>query len=168
MVEAGSDHKVDWQDRLRESFQELAHHQQHSRALDGSAKLLSKAPINGGYTVDQAREDQELQDWWERLAKSDIVNMLPKARERGGNDLYEVGRALGAIAEWQGSPNSEEEARAELVELGIWFYVIGKMARVQAALERGEVPDEDTTKDLRIYMMMIERVRSVGNWPWPA
>ena len=56
--------------------------------------------------------------------------------------------------------NAEEAA-----ELGVFFYLIGKVARWQSAIERGERPSDDTLFDVGVYVRMAQRIRSHGGWP---
>lgn len=109
----------------------------------------------------------ELEAWWLDLAQNEILRVVPKAVEYGSTDLHEVGRTL---AQTQGRIVEEEEA----VELGIYFYLLGKMARWTDAIKRGERPSDDTLHDIGVYVRMAQRTRQVGGWPngpislWPA
>lgn len=94
------------------------------------------------------------------VAESDIDKSMGKVRHYGANDLEHIGRVL---ARSQQRRVSAEEA----TELGILFYLSGKMARIEEAMVRGERPDDDSIFDLQYYAQMIRRVRAAGSWPGP-
>lgn len=106
---------------------------------------------------------QELADWWASVTHFDVLHMLPKLVEYGGagsaQDLVDIGTAIGQFR--NGSVPSTEEA----TELGIAFYLIGKIARWKAAILEGQRPSDDTLKDIAIYAMMARRNRIAGGWP---
>lgn len=101
-----------------------------------------------------------LQDWWADTASGDSEKVVPKAIEYGAGDLEEIGRTMAKIT------GLEDLSEAQATELGIYFYVVGKMARWTSAIERGELASDDTLLDLTTYLMMARRNRDVGGWPW--
>ena len=100
----------------------------------------------------------ELASWWRGLAEAEIERTVPKAQEYGSTDLRDVGRTLAVVA---GREVSDEEA----VEIGIYFYLVGKLARWTDSVKRGDRPSDDTVADIAIYARMVQRVRDVGGWP---
>jgi hypothetical protein len=44
-------------------------------------------------------------------------------------------------------------------------YVAGKLNRVLSALGRGEIPDEDSWRDICTYSMMARWITKFGGWP---
>ncbi len=105
-------------------------------------------------------EDQ-LRAWWTDLAASEVERTVPKAVEYGSTDLIDIGMMLGRTVRRQ---VDEEEA----AELGVFFYLIGKIARWQSAIERGERPSDDTLFDIGVYVRMAQRIRHSGGWPGTA
>lgn len=99
-----------------------------------------------------------LDDWWMRIAREEMEPTVEKAREYGSTDLIDIGMMLGRTMRRE---VSEEEA----AELGVFFYLIGKIARWQSAIERGERPSDDTIFDIGIYCRMAQRIRYSGGWP---
>jgi len=104
----------------------------------------------------------ELFEWWDQAAHNEIAGMAEKMIEYGGKgraeDLVQVGRTLAQIA---GRDVDDEEA----TELGIYFYLVGKMARWTAAVVHGDRPSDDTLNDISIYTRMAQRTRHAGGWP---
>ena len=103
-------------------------------------------------------EMTELYDWWADQATAESMGAIPKAREYGSRDLMEMGGTLMRIA-------GQEVDDGAAVEVGCWFYAVGKMARWTAAIERGELVSDDTLHDLSVYIKMVQRVRACGGWP---
>lgn len=102
--------------------------------------------------------EQELIDWWMDTASSEVELTVPKAIEYGSTDLIDIGLMLGRTMK---RAISEEEA----AELGVFFYLIGKIARWQSAIQRGERPSDDTLLDIGVYVRMAQRIRHSGGWP---
>lgn len=106
----------------------------------------------------------ELGNWWTKTAEAEIDMVVKKAVEYGGNgaaiDLIQIGQDLAAIAKL--TPISDEEA----TELGIYFYLRGKVSRWTAALAEGRRVSNDTLLDIGIYVRMAQRNRQVGGWPF--
>lgn len=100
----------------------------------------------------------DLGKWWMEQASAEIERTVPKAIEYGAHDLVEIGRTLGRC---MGRTLSEEE----MAEMGIYFYLVGKVARWTDAVTRGERPSDDTLFDIGVYIRMAQRVRAAGGWP---
>lgn len=100
----------------------------------------------------------DLRVWWLHQATTEINRTVPKVVEYGATDLVEIGRTLAAN---MGREVSDEEA----TELGIYFYLVGKLARWTDAVRRQERPSDDTLFDLGVYVRMAQRNRSAGGWP---
>jgi hypothetical protein len=108
----------------------------------------------------------ELIQWWVANASQTIASITGKIDEYGGRhtaalDLIDVGRLVARIA---GRTVDDEEA----TELGIFFYLAGKLSRWAAAVGEGRRPSDDTLHDTAVYAQMAQRNRAVGGWPWPA
>ena len=107
-------------------------------------------------------EEQELYQWWLDKADEEITPLSAKLVEYGGKgravDLVDIGRDLGRL---QGRELTDGEAS----ELGIYFYLRGKMGRWTAAVLRGEQISDDNLADIGIYVKMVQRIREKGGWP---
>lgn len=104
----------------------------------------------------------ELYAWWLDKADAEVSPLTKKLIEYGGEgraiDLVDIGRDIGRL---QGRDLDDSEA----AELGIYFYLRGKMGRWTAAVLRGEKVSDDTLLDIGIYVRMVQRIRDVGGWP---
>ena len=101
-----------------------------------------------------------LTDWWLERAHQEIEGVVPKAIEYGSTDLAEIGRTMGLIIGRDGMSNEEA------TEVGIYFYVVGKMARWTDAIKNGRRVSDDTLHDMKVYVTMEQRNREVGGWPF--
>lgn len=110
---------------------------------------------------DVVKMEQALHDWWIEQAKQEVEAVAPKAVEYGASDLAEIGRTMGQAMGRNGDVSDEEAT-----ELGIYFYMLGKMARWTAAVKEGRRVSDDTILDIGIYNKMVQRNRAVGGWPF--
>jgi len=124
-------------------------------------QLPDTATLDGGQALASLEGGAELTAWWLELAHTEIRRTVPKAVEYGSTDLADIGRELARIA-------GREVADDEAAELGIFFYIRGKLARWSDAIARGERPSDDTLFDLGVYVRMAQRVRQAGGWPGTA
>lgn len=113
--------------------------------------------ISPDQPTDESPENQ-LRDWWFKVAHDEVERTVPKAVEYGSTDLLDIGTMLARTLR---RDVSEEEA----AELGVFFYLIGKVARWQSAIERGSRPSDDTLFDIGVYVRMVQRIRHSGGWP---
>jgi hypothetical protein len=105
--------------------------------------------------------------WWEDKADDEIERTLPKVAEYGATDLLEIGRHL-TEAGIRVPPRNKPTGPwpdPELIELGIYFYIVGKMARWSDAVAHAERVSDDTLFDIGVYIRMVQRVRETGGWP---
>jgi hypothetical protein len=111
-----------------------------------------------------ARE-RELAQWWRDAAEAEIEQTVSKAVEYGADDLIAIGEEMIAT----GVAHSEGSVE-ETTEIGIFFYIVGKMARWRSAVRRGVRASDDTLQDIGIYVRMVQRARQAGGWPgfYPA
>lgn len=105
---------------------------------------------------------EELTDWWVALAREEATKVAPKAVEYGATDLAEIGRQLVAAG---AKPTPAPTYTAGLAELGVYFYVLGKLARWTDAVATGRRVSDDTLFDIGIYIRMAQRIRAAGSWP---
>jgi hypothetical protein len=142
---------------------------------EGKALLTPGEPfgneVNGQYKVDDGKSDGNVQspdlqalktavtNWWIDLAHEEADHAVAKAVEYGSTDLIEVGRTLALVMQREGLSDQEH------TELGIYFYLIGKIARWTDAVRDGRLPSDDTLADIGIYVRMSQRNRFAGGWP---
>lgn len=105
--------------------------------------------------------EQELTDWWLTRAAAEIEQTVPKAIEYGADDLVDIGREMAQTMGLDVSLTLDED----FAELGVYFYLIGKLGRWKSAIRRGEKPSDDTLFDIGVYVRMAQRIRSHGGWP---
>lgn len=117
----------------------------------------SEAPSEAPESL--SRRVGELEQWWLAMAGEEIERTVPKAIEYGSTDLAEIGRQMLAAGLHEGNHETPTE------ELGVYFYMVGKMARWTDAIRTGRRVSDDTLFDLGIYVRMVQRVRAVGEWP---
>lgn len=101
---------------------------------------------------------EDLAAWWQNTVADDILQTAEKAIEYGSEDLLMIGRTMARI---QGLTVTDAQA----AELGVLFYIYGKVARWVSAVKDGRIVSDDTLKDISIYAMMARRVREKGSWP---
>ena len=106
-----------------------------------------------------SRRVGELEQWWLAMANEEIERTVPKAIEYGSTDLAEIGHQMLAAGLHEGNHETSTE------ELGVYFYMVGKMARWTDAIRAGRRVSDDTLFDLGIYVRMVQRVRAAGGWP---
>jgi hypothetical protein len=99
-----------------------------------------------------------LRRWWLDLAEVEVERTVPKAIEYSSTDLVDIGRDL---ARCMGREIDDEEA----AELGVYFYLRGKLARWTGAITNGERISDDTLFDIGVYVRMAQRIRLTGEWP---
>jgi len=99
---------------------------------------------------------QELASWWLDETRNELDSVLPKALEYGSTDLKVIGFALSQMI---GAPKDITND-----ELGIAFYVLGKVARLVGGYADGRKPSDDTWHDIAIYTKMAQYARHHGEW----
>lgn len=103
---------------------------------------------------------EALAHWWRKTTEAEIQMLLPKVEEYSAYDLELIGTVMAETIGWEGEPTS-----GEATEIGISFYVLGKMGRVMGAIREGRLPSEDTWMDLAVYSRMALRAKQAGSWP---
>lgn len=126
----------------------------------GKGHRPTQVILDETHWFNQAHPDlaDQIATWWYGKANTEIDMVVPKAIEYGATDLIDIGLML---ARTMRRTVTEEEA----AELGVFFYLIGKIARWQSAIERGERPSDDTLLDIGVYVRMAQRIRDTGGWP---
>lgn len=109
--------------------------------------------------------NDELTKWWLELARQEATKVVPKAIEYGATDLAEIGRQLVTAGVRVPTFPSRIEKDAFYAELGVYFYVLGKLARWTDAVATGRQVSDDTLHDIGVYVRMVQRIRAAGGWP---
>jgi len=109
------------------------------------------------WTPEQSERAEDLANWWMDHAAAEVRKLVPKAIAYGSADLQVMGEAMLSLM-----PGLRGVVEGQ--ELAIWFYVLGKVARLVGGYAQGELPDIDSWYDLRIYGGMAEHVREKGGW----
>ena len=117
---------------------------------DMAAAFRKETPAEGAPTV------QSLANWWLEETKFELDSVIPKAVEYGSADLKVIGFALSQMI---GKPTNVTDD-----ELGIAFYVLGKVARLIGGYADGRSPSSDTWHDIAIYTKMAQYARENGGW----
>lgn len=99
---------------------------------------------------------QALANWWLDETKNELESVIPKAVEYGSADLKVIGYALSQMI---GEPKGVTPD-----ELGIAFYVLGKVARLVGGYADGRKPSDDTWHDIAIYTKMAQFARKHDGW----
>lgn len=102
-----------------------------------------------------------LEEWWRDKSYGEMKACVPKAVEYGSTDLAVIGRTMGRLMGRNGDLSHEEAT-----EIGIYFYLIGKLARWEDAIIHGRRVSDDTLHDASVYIKMQQRNRDVGGWPF--
>jgi hypothetical protein len=88
--------------------------------------------------------------WWLEHAEFEIDGMLAKLMEYGTGDLHEIGRQLMEVGAAGDLDNPQQ-----CYELGVLFYVVGKVQRALTAARLGLPASTDTWHDLAVYAKMV-------------
>lgn len=107
--------------------------------------------------VDRVERDKlPIEEWWAVVSSDDFQAFVPKWEEYGSNDLKIFGEFLAGMRGWKNLN------RAQLIELGCFGYLLGKIARASEAYTDKRFPSDDTFKDFVTYSMMLRRSREGG------
>lgn len=148
---------------LRDALQRAVHPFMNPRISHEEA-LLSTSGLTEGELMNAMDElapnylGELLADWWMSKAEDEVRRTVPKAVEYGATDLSDIGHDL---AKCMGREVNDEEA----AELGVFFYIRGKMSRWVDAVKRGDRVSDDTLFDIGVYVRMTQRIRDAGGWP---
>lgn len=134
--------------------------------LKGESIIWDGGSINRedsqNYTMPPRAEDSDLVRWWVAKAQAEVEPMVAKMAEYGGDgraiDLINIGREVARLGKW-------EVNDTEATEIGITYYVLGKISRAMASLAEKRLPSDDTWHDIKIYSTMVQRTREFGGWP---
>jgi len=128
-----------------------------SIATGGPVGMFDSGPATG-----------ELADWWREMTERDIRKCLPKVHEYSAYDMLLIGKTTADMVGYNAVPAPYDYAEApdpDYIEIGCWWYLLGKIGRAIGAIKEGRLPSDDTIEDVRIYATMIARTRDAGGWP---
>lgn len=94
------------------------------------------------------RQKNKLHNWWVQHATSEADGMIAKLDEYGTGDLHEIGVQLAKL-------NGRDVTEQQAYELGVMFYLIGKMQRVITAAHLERDASDDTWHDIAVYAKMV-------------
>ena len=117
-------------------------------------RLTPEPPIELDDDALEWTDIDHLKEWWIEQARVEADKLAPKAVEYGSYDLAMVAEVM-----------AEMMTRPPDLELGLVFYLVGKIARAASAVKDGRRPSDDTLVDIAIYARMILYVREHGQWP---
>lgn len=140
-----------------------------SEDLPGPEMKMSEEQVRalGAEMRESARTEhpaQPLIDWWTSMSESDAEATIPKITEYGGvgtgsADLRVMGYALAELAGLHDAPEPVK------LELAVWFYGLGKIARLISDYASGRPGKPDSWFDLSVYATMARRIQETGEWP---
>jgi hypothetical protein len=97
--------------------------------------------------------NEKAREWWIEYATNEVDGMLVKMAEYGAGDLYAIGKTFAELA-------GIEATTQEHYEIGVLFYVVGKVQRLLSAVEHGNQASDDTWHDLAVYAKMVLATRN--------
>lgn len=100
----------------------------------------------------------ELEEWWRHQCEVEIEHVVHKAVAYGQSSLEALGEALVRLL----PEHLRDDSLA--LEMACAFYAQGKLSRIFASYERGEIPDYDNWYDLGVYTRMAQRIQQTGGW----
>lgn len=109
--------------------------------------------------------NEDLFFWWMHTAIEDFQKTVPKATEYGGSkiegsaDLMLIGENLAMLVGMHDASDAVKQ------ELGCWFYMQGKVARLVSDYQQHRAGKADTWFDAEIYAKMARRLQETGRWP---
>lgn len=92
-------------------------------------------------------------DFWKNTSDKDLEGFLMKSLDYGSYDLYTMGDALSRL------PQTKLGTDKAAAEMGVMFYILGKVARALSAYREGRLPSDDTLHDISVYAMMARMLR---------
>jgi hypothetical protein len=113
--------------------------------------------MTSDFTPEQAERAERLAEWMQEFFENAIATIVPKAIAYGSADLELMGKAMSQL-------NPQLAEKVEGQELAVWFYVLGKVARLEGGYVQGIQPDIDSWWDLFVYSLMAHHIRQNGGW----
>lgn len=154
-------HRLSLKDQLQEQAQKVTAFMNPEVSTE---EVMAAAGFTEGELMDAMDDlaphyfEDLLSEWWIGKAEDEVRRTVPKAVEYGATDLSDIGHDLAKCM-------GREVTDAEAAELGVFFYVRGKMSRWVDAVKRGDQVSDDTLFDIGVYIRMAQRIRDAGGWP---
>lgn len=101
--------------------------------------------------------NRDAREWWIEHATTEVDGMLAKMDEYGAGDLYKIGETFMSMT-WHGHAAVDIDSQRHY-ELGVLFYLVGKVQRLLSAAERGRPASDDTWHDIAVYAKMVLATR---------
>lgn len=92
---------------------------------------------------------QRLKRWWIKRATVEVTRMVGKLDEYGVGDIHAIGYHIAKLAGWN------DITHAQAYELGVTFYIFGKIQRTMTAAENHRTASDDTWHDISVYATMV-------------
>ena len=102
-----------------------------------------------------------IREWWMMTANEDANLIVRKYEGYGDHSLTGLGRELAELT-------GREATRGQMQQLAIYYFLLGKMARLKNALLKGEQASDDTWQDITCYAMMGRKIQQHDGWPYDA
>lgn len=128
------------------------------------------AIVDGEFRVQLPEGERgRLMAWWLNTSLCDFNAGAPKVEEYGAHDLEIMGAVLGVLI-YKDRLNMIFQGRQATklpvwTELAVWFYVLGKVARLVSDYMAERPGKPDTWHDITFYSMMARRIQESGQWP---
>lgn len=103
-----------------------------------------------------------LVSWWAERSHRMALSCAAKRDEYGTADLVGVGKRTASMGS-----DGHTRSDSELAEIGILFYLGGKVDRAVEAVCHGRQPSLDTWNDIATYALMVLAIREGGPGVWP-
>jgi hypothetical protein len=123
----------------------------------------------GFFLLPESGVQRDLMLWWMTTAYEDFMQKAPKVDEYGAHDLEIMGAILMVMVYKHHLDLLREAEQATKLpvatELAVWFYILGKVARLVSDYMAGRSGKPDTWHDITFYSMMARRIQETGRWP---
>lgn len=129
-------------------------------APDDNEDILSNGRLFdvGDLPDDIGQRAVEMERWLSDLHERTADETVRKAIEYGSSDLELMGNAMLMLV-----PEPRRD-RVLGLEMACGFYLLGKIARMFGAFEKGDKPSGDTIFDAMVYAQMMLKIRETGKW----
>lgn len=103
-------------------------------------------------SASESASGDNIAEWWADKAAAEAKAYAAKAAEYGHADLDIMGQTLQILL-------GDKGVGLDPQELGIAFYLLGKVSRMFGAYAQGKLPSDDTLHDTLVYTTMMQRRR---------
>lgn len=106
----------------------------------------------------EAEVRESLEKWWTETSAEEMERTIPKAVQYGSNSLELTGQMHLLMLP------PEQRTRQLALAAACVDYTMGKVARMWAAILRGEMPQPDDYFDVTVYSKMLRHIGEEGEW----